>query len=763
MYKFISKNDCIKYNILLLVIFSASSALAQSGNESRFQQQAAVDVYENDDEFQLNQAKQQRAEQNFDALISPQNNMPVVDKVSPSMSCPDHQSLAELPLDKYQQVKEQLLDYQEKVSRPLGPAVVLGTAEYSGKAIDGALSLKLKLQVTLGRPQDWKVVPLIGEDVVLVSARVDEKAIPVSRQYGYHVWPTQEAGELTIDLQVLVPARGPRGSIEYDFLVVRTPVTRFSCVFPARGLEPRMDAAVKSSVRPEGNGTRLIADLRPTARVRLVGFKDLGAEDSKKAKVYAESMHLLSIDESSLEMFSVIRYTILYAGTKEFNLLVPKGIKVVSADGKGAFRYTLITTEEGTKILGETAFPIRNNYEISLRLSRETSKQGEVFDVPIPKCVGVEREHGWLGVEVPGKLKLEAGPQIENMQVKDVRQLPEEMIRSSVSPILRAYRYHTPDARVQLVTNRLPELEPESASIDRVRAFTTMTTEGQIMTEMRITLRNRLKHSLSLSLPQGTQIRSATLDGQPVKPSRDSQGRLMLPLKRSVGSTKLQPFTLSVVLKSNTPKMGWLGSPSLTLPSVDLPVSSLSWSVYLPARNIYSILQGDIETQLYAGQVSWYRTNYYPTRGSPAQGALSLGSGISTTKTLASAYSGAMPVRIKLPKDGVRLEYSRYWVDKDKQQELSFWYVRSWLRTPAWMLFVLVFAVGLVVFFGRWPAPGQEALKPGYSALGLIVAIVVVWPLVKVGGLFSLFLGIFAGLLVMASKSLIRQSTRCNQ
>ncbi len=319
----------------------------------------------------------------------------------------------ELPLKMFEALRSQVMNLQKKISRRKGPAVVLGAASYTGRAVPGALKLTLRLQVTLGRPGTYKTVPLVGDDAVLVNATVQGKPVAVSRKNGYHVWVTKQTGETEVKVELLIPQRGPRGSIEYDFLVDRTPVTKLSCFFPISGLEPRINASVQSVFTPRDKGTQVEATLRPTVRIHILGLKDLGTQQGREAKVYTESLNLLSVEENLLELFSVVRFTILYAGTKKFSLLLPKGMEIVSVDGVGAFRYREVKQDNGdTVLLGQTAFPIRNRYEISLRLRRKLTQTGSFFSVPLPKCLSVERQTGWLAVEVPGKLQLEEKTEI---------------------------------------------------------------------------------------------------------------------------------------------------------------------------------------------------------------------------------------------------------------------------------------------------------------------------------------------------------------
>jgi hypothetical protein len=640
---------------------------------------------------------------------------------------------AELTIEEFTALRGQVKSLAKRTEIAEGPTVALGASAYTGRAVSDALELHLSLQVTLGKPGEWKTVPLVGDDVVLVKALVDGKQIAAARLRGYHVWQTTRDGEVSVELDILVPSRGRRGSLEYDFLVARTAVTRFDCAFPEEGLEPRLDTAVQSEVRAEPGATRLEATLRPTTRVHLVGFKSMGEDEGQPARVYAEASSLLSVGERALEVFTVIRYKILYAGAKRFDVGVPPDMTVVSADGEGAFRYTVEPGEGGASVLrGETAFPIRNDYEISLRLKRQLPKKdgagGVAFDVPLPRCLGVERENGWLAVEVPGKLKLNEAERVDALAV-DVRQLPQEMVTSAVSPIIKAYRYHAATSRIRLSAERLPEIEPKSGSVDRVQAFSVVSAEGKVLTDLEITLRNRLTPTLALDVPERVEVRSAHLDGVTIQPSRDEKGRLVLPLKRSAGGERLEPFTVQVVLESRVDPLGLFGERHLALPAIALPVSSAQWSVYLPSNNLYSGLEGDVDAEPVAAEASWHQPvgSAEPVRFGARNQGQGAGADVAALET---SGAGTMSIRIEIPRAGTQLGYDRYWLAEGAPLEVSFCFLRGWLRFPAGILAALFGAAGLA-FAATARRGGRRRLR---IAAGIVVAAAAVWPLWKIGG-----------------------------
>lgn len=648
-----------------------------------------------------------------------------------------------VPLRHYVELRDRAVTEGKKRGRSRAPMVTLGAAEYSGEARSGALTLKVALDVTLGHPGVYKVVPLIGDDIVLVRAEESGQPIAVSRQDGYHAWVTDRAGEVRLTLQILVPARGPRGSIEYDFRIPRTPVTRFSCSFPTAGLEPEIDAAVHRDVRSIAGKTEVSAVLAPTTRVHLVGFRDLGEAETRETKVYAETSNLVSINRGYIDVFTVIHYTILYGGIKDFTIRLPAGATVLAADGQGAFRYAVEEADGSSLLRGETAFPIRTQYEISLRLRRELKSGAEptLFRAPFPRPEGVERDQGWLGVEVPGKLKLEESAKEEVLPV-DARQLPAEVLDSAVSPILKAYRYHSRGAGVTLVTTELPEKEPSSAAIDRIRAFSVISAEGKVLTDMRITLKNRLRPALLVTLPKDTELRSSLLDGDPVKPSKNDKGQLMLPLRRSKNDR--EPFTLQLVLETSLPSLGLFGRARLALPAVDLPISSLAWSVRAPAKNTYSALSGAWAPELYAGEGRWHRPVVRRgTRGEASGGqadAADLGDLGGAAEAPASADTGAMPVRIKIPEGGVRLEYGTYWLDDGQPVVVSAWYLSTWLLAPITLVLMFGVALLLVPLFAAWRGKNIYgfALVPVIAVVGGLLA--------KVSGAGFLILAALLGL-----------------
>ncbi len=538
---------------------------------------------------------------------------------------------------------------REALRGPAADAVeipAVGSASWSGTTDPETLAIALigRLQVELGQGRGTRQIPLLGTDAVLQQVTVGGRPVPVGIEGAHHTWRTDARGPQLVEVHALIPASGQRGALEYDFRVPQTPATHLGLLLPRPDLKPEVEHAVRTEIRSEGGQTRLIADLAPTSRIAVVGLRDLGQAEHRAAKLYAEGVHLLSVDEHRLELFTVVHYSILYAGARSFDVLVPEGLRVVSADGEGAFRYTLEPTAGGNLLRGETAYPIRNRYEISLRLQRELPS--ETFGVDLPRPVGVERVHGWVGVEAPGRVQLDT-IDADGLLPLDPRQLPEEVRDASVSPILGAWRASSERGRVRLSARPLPEVDVDAESIDHVDARSVVSANGRVSTELRLRMRNRIRHGLTMTLPEGTTVVRAARDGAAIAPSQADDQHIVLPLRRSGAD---DPLVLDLVLASETDIPRLIGRSRLQLPAVDLPVSSLSWSVHWPAGTRASGLHSDVRSQRQVGTGRW----------------------------LADSPSAATPIlpqqALAVPEAGPSGLFTRHWIPSDTPIHVYAWH-----------------------------------------------------------------------------------------
>ena len=531
------------------------------------------------------------------------------------------------------------------------PTHQLSRAVWGGRVdpATGAIALDATLEVTLGG-DGYKSVPLVGQQAVLEEVTVDGRPVPVGLLGGMHTWHTERTGPVAVRVRGWVPPTGQRGSLEYDLPIPVTPSTRVVLGLPQADLRPEVSDAVRLDVATEGGRTVLTADLSPTARLHVVGLRDLASEEGREAALYAQTSHLVSVEDHRVEVFAVVRYAILYASTRRFEVFVPEGLTVVEADGEGGLSYELEPMAGGTLLRGHTRHPIRNRYELSLRLQRNLP-EGDL-DLPLPKAHGVEREHGWIGLEVPGRVRLterDGGA----AQRLPIQQLPAEVRDASVSPILDAWRLDD-DPQIGWHAVRLPEVEVSSERIDQVTARTVVAAGGRVVTELSLQLQNRSRHGLTLALPEGTTVTRATRDGQTVVPAATDRG-VVLPLRRTrTGDVQ----RLSVVLAHEGLAPGWWGRTDLVLPELDLPIAAFDWSVHLPESHHWFDLTSEVRAQRQVGSGSWLADTSTHHRN-PVQAGVGAG--------------------LTAPSSSEVRHYTRYWIDAGTPLAASVSHVAPWL------------------------------------------------------------------------------------
>ncbi|MCK6549555.1 hypothetical protein L6R52_27210, partial [Myxococcota bacterium] len=643
--------------------------------------------------------------------------------------------------------------------------VIIGETRYRGRSDGRNLRLVLTLRAQLADSAATKSVEVVGTDAVLVSATHEGRAVSLARVDDRWVWLTAARGHVELEVELVIPPRGPRGSIEYRFGVVESPVTELEAFFVEAQLSPRVTGAVTSSVEPSAGGTKLRAILGPTRELHVVGFHDVDARDARPAKLYAETESLVSLSDDSVELFSVVGVTILYAPAKRFRIALPAGFDLVSADGQGAFQYAIEDDAvHGRVLVGETAFGIERHYEISLRLQRSLAPSDTALPLPLPRLLDVERDSGFVALEVPGKLSI-AGVDGEGLVGIDVRELPQTILKSSVSPVVRAFRY-TGDVRTATVTvARHPEKPLAAGGVDVLRATSVLTSDGRVMTDLLFTIRNNLQQYLALELADGAEVKSAVLEGDPIKPSRDRDGRILVPLRRSRSTgSGLAPFRVQLVYEQSIDDLGLAGRRALALPKVLAPIASVDWSVFAPGPfDVH--LASPVGPETFVKNAQWHRgaDGSFDEGDALAEGEEgTLGAsdgaieedadgegmiegegviegegaieGVDAAVHGEARASGVMPVRVQLPRDGQRLGLQRFWIGAGDVVTAELWYLRAPLGLAlelAAALAVLV-ALAIVAHRRRWlarvpsPRPWIEAqavalwvtARAGFASIG---------------------------------------------
>jgi len=116
-----------------------------------------------------------------------------------------------------------------------------------------------------------------------------------------------------------------------------------------------------------------------------------------------------------------------------------------------------------------------------------------------------------------------------------------------------------------------------------------------MMTEMSLSVRNNGRQFLEVALPDGANVWSAFVAGQPVRPSlRD--GKLLLPIQQTGADDSALSVELTYVGTNYFPRAK--GSVGFVSPQFDVPLKNARWEVYLPPDYDYQNFSGTMTREI---------------------------------------------------------------------------------------------------------------------------------------------------------------------
>jgi type II secretory pathway pseudopilin PulG len=302
--------------------------------------------------------------------------------------------------------------------------------------------------------------------------------------------------------------------------------------------------------------------------------------------VRAEVVNLISVTETLLSGRTLVKYEVANAPIKEFRVRVPGAFKNVDISGAQIRRRDETNGEWRVELQSK----VRGDYVLTVSWELPKGNQTNVVSLGGVQALGVEREAGFVAVIAKPPLQVSDQSAVEGLSRIDVRELPSWAGRPDAATVL-AYRYLRPGYTVMLDARRYAEAEVLEALIDTARLSTVVADDGQMMTEVSLSIRNNGRQHLEIELPEKTTVWSAFVAGEPVRPSK-REGKLLLPLTREIASEAPLAIEFTFIGAEKFPRHH--GTVALASPKFDLPLKNARWDLYLPPDYEYDRFQGSM-------------------------------------------------------------------------------------------------------------------------------------------------------------------------
>jgi hypothetical protein len=277
--------------------------------------------------------------------------------------------------------------------------------------------------------------------------------------------------------------------------------------------------------------------------------------------------------------------------------------------------------------------PRQGTFDFFIRGERIFEEGTVVADFNGFALPGSVREKGFIAVEMKGSAEAKV-TETAGLDRASFSELPPQLVSTSVKPLIFAYKYLRHPYRMVLGITKHKELPVMSTVVDSASGITLFTEDGKLVHSLTYTVRNTWKQFMEVALPKDAELWGTYVAGKSVKPAKNEQDKILIPLNRSQSSEGgLAPFDVELIYFQKAQKFGWLGLKKSSFAIPDLIMSRVIWSVYLPfgysfvhfggtmekekiARGIGPLLGLGKRTVDYNELSRWYRS----APGAPAAG-----------------------------------------------------------------------------------------------------------------------------------------------
>ncbi len=641
----------------------------------------------------------------------------------------------------WSELKELIESYYKAVSPPAKPprGWVISRASYKGRAAERSSNIEVDFDIQVFGA-DWQKVPLIQSTLSLSDATLDGKSASLFVEGGKYNLLLTGPGLHHVSTTFVAQGGVKEGPNRLSFPLAEAAVNVLNFTVPLPGVSIIVSPSQGTSIERTETSTTVRTTLPSSGSTTVEWSRVVEPRKGLEPIVNAQVSTTIAVGEAMLNLQSSIDYTVAQGEVSSFQFSLSGDADIVSLQGEGVQDYVVKGEGDEKAVEISMSYAVTGRRRIDVIYEKPMGSSSGTVDIPVLGVLGVNRIVGHMGVAARTTVEIEAAEAVKLTQI-DVSDLPSHMWYRTVSPILLAYKYLEPTYRLTLDVTKHADLPVLTATVDRCNMVTLFTPEGKALTTAVYQVRNNLKQFARLALPQATEIYGAFVSDRPVKPAKDEDGNVLIPLEKSAsGEESQRSFPVEIVYLTDTPRLSLFGKRAIGAPDVDLPLSELFWSVYLPDGYTYPGFGGNVYRVA-------ERYGSYPAGLGKAAPERDKKAGMPQRKELRvienipqvqleeetiEAYQkamvkGVLPVRIRVPEKGVPFRFDKLLVT-DEVPTLSFRYVASRIGGSFAVLAGFLTAAILLVV-GRvylHPALRQEAARSILTRQGVWAAVLLV-------------------------------------
>ncbi len=277
--------------------------------------------------------------------------------------------------------------------------------------------------------------------------------------------------------------------------------------------------------------------------------------------IQADAFHLFSIGEGVAYGSSVLNYVVSGAPIAAFKVELSAEYFNVEFTGKDIRNWQ--KTEGGFIVQLHT--PVAGAYTLLATYERPFKPQGETLAFTGARPLDAQSEQGHTLVISANQFQVKPVNVSAGLLPLETGEVPPEYRLFFDAPILAAYRYAARPFNLSLALSPLAQGDSVSQVVDRAALTTRISKEGQVLTEAQYFVKNRGNTHFRVTLPAGTELWSATVNGAAVVPVKDG-GANLIPLPQQADPNAVLAIVLKLAERSPNAKRVKVATPIVAAP-----------------------------------------------------------------------------------------------------------------------------------------------------------------------------------------------------
>ncbi len=452
----------------------------------------------------------------------------------------------------------------------------------------------------------WVRVP-VPTGLLVREARLDGKLVSLvpgatGKSASHLCALLSHAGRSVLALDIDVPVATNTGDESISLPSTESGVTRASVQLARQGIDLRVVGGILSDKSESSGETKWLAYGRGNEALTFTWRKK--TEDHHvelPLRLRGSLTQLTSLAEDSTSVYAEANLEVVQGAAHEVRIQLPDKVTINQVSGAMVADWEMKNGELAVTFLE----PIEHNARFVVNGEARLQRDG-IIDIPLLRLLNTERDTGGVAVEIvgAGEIKDQKTQGLEDADATDLG----EMIAGRQSPAMVAFRARAgaggATRSLSVNVSRYDQQSVLMANVEEARYQVLMSTDGKELVHARYAVRNNQRNFVKVTLPQGATVWSASLGGRTVRPGQSPDGSLLLPLEKSRGGENAPAFVVEIMYITRAPQWQEKGKETVTLPSLDLPISRTGMLLYYPPMFKVSAEPGTFRTEEYQNPIS---------------------------------------------------------------------------------------------------------------------------------------------------------------